>query len=53
MTRVAREPRLIQSIIVLIFLKVIILNFFKKLGHVFIDHQDCIWTNEIDRFKSS
>jgi len=28
--------------------KIIILKFFYKLNHVFIDHQGCIWTYKID-----
>ena len=34
-----------------IVLKNIILKFLKKLSHIFIDHQYCIQTYEIDRFK--
>jgi len=49
MTRAAEEKS-IQSIIVSVFKKrIIILKFFlKKLSHVFIDYQGCIWIYEID-----
>jgi hypothetical protein len=52
MTRVARGVDPICHRLNMFFFKyhlevVLILN------HVFIDHQGCIWTYEIDRFKSS
>ena len=49
MTRAAEEKS-IQSIIVSIFKKknYHLEVFFKKLSHVFIDYQGCIWIYEID-----